>query len=60
MGAMMLMMPLMSLWFTFMVPGGAGLYWTIDGRVHVTAGGDGLLDQSSYTSYFKSSSVTST
>ena len=35
MGAMMLMMPLMSLWFTFMVPGGAGLYWTISNLVAV-------------------------
>ena len=32
---MMLMMPLMSLWFTFMVPAGAGLYWTISNVVAV-------------------------
>ena len=35
MGAMMLMMPLMSLWFTFMVPAGVGLYWTISNVVAV-------------------------
>lgn len=35
MGAMMLMMPLMSLWFTFMVPASAGLYWTISNVVAV-------------------------
>ena len=29
MTGMMLMMPLMSLWFTFMVPAGVGLYWTM-------------------------------
>lgn len=34
-GAMMLMMPLMSLWFTFMVPASAGLYWTISNVVAV-------------------------
>lgn len=30
---MMLMMPLMSLWFTFMVPAGVGLYWAISNVV---------------------------
>jgi len=33
--AMMLMMPLMSLWFTFLVPASAGLYWTISNVVAV-------------------------
>lgn len=35
MNAMMLMMPLMSLWFTFMVPAGVGLYWTMSNVVAV-------------------------
>jgi YidC/Oxa1 family membrane protein insertase len=35
MGTMMLMMPLMSLWFTFMVPAGVGLYWTMSNLVAV-------------------------
>lgn len=35
MGAMMLMMPLMSLWFTFLVPASAGLYWTVSNVVAV-------------------------
>jgi len=35
MGAMMLMMPLMSLWFTFMVPCGVGLYWTMSNIVAI-------------------------
>lgn len=29
MKGMMYMMPLMSLWFTFMVPAGVGIYWTM-------------------------------
>lgn len=33
MGAMMMTMPLMSLFFTFMVPASAGLYWTISNVV---------------------------
>lgn len=32
---MMLMMPLMSLWFTFWVPAGVGLYWTMSNVVAV-------------------------
>ena len=35
MTAMMMTMPLMSLFFTFMVPAGAGLYWTISNVVAV-------------------------
>lgn len=35
MNTMMLMMPLMSLWFTFMVPCGVGLYWTMSNVVAV-------------------------
>lgn len=35
MNAMMLTMPLMSLFFTFMVPASAGLYWTISNVVAV-------------------------
>jgi YidC/Oxa1 family membrane protein insertase len=30
---MMLMMPLMSLWFTFQVPAGVGIYWIISNLV---------------------------
>ena len=35
MGAMMMTMPLMSLFFTFMVPASAGLYWTISNVVAI-------------------------
>ncbi len=35
MNTVMLMMPLMSLWFTFMVPAGVGLYWTMSNVVAV-------------------------
>ena len=35
MKAVNLMMPLMSLWFTFMVPAGVGLYWTMSNVMSV-------------------------
>ena len=35
MNSVMMMMPLMSLWFTFMVPAGVGLYWTMSNVVAV-------------------------
>lgn len=33
MGCMMLMMPLMSLWFSFQFPAGMGMYWILSNLI---------------------------